>query len=472
MKNYLNQTIGFALMLMIMLISLQFVPEGIELGELPIRKMDIFSDIRSVHQTIEVTDIPIDTSYYAALDTSAWVQTDTITENTLGPVPLKDSIVYGKMIEDYTYDQSGLKHFFAQIDSIKTGSQVRIAWYGDSFVEGDILIGDLRDTLQSVWGGQGVGFVPVTSEVAQFKRTIKHQFKGWNTFSIIKKGGNRPALGINGYAYKPSIEASIFYEGAHYFKHTRLWTNAKLFYSSGANNRITWQLDDRVQHVDELKSKPGVIHQWMWEGNYPGTTSISMRFAYPDSLTLYGASLESGAGVYIDNFSVRGNSGGPLGLLKPEVIQQFDRYLKYDLIVLQVGLNAVTNSLNNIRWYEAELERTFKHLRKCFPNQPILIVSVGDRGGKLGDELGTMRGVPAIVSMQRSLARKHGFLFYDLFWGMGGPNSMIRLAMQRPRLANTDYTHLTHEGGKVIGFQFAGMLLEEQRRYKNQKQFQ
>ena len=134
-------------------------------------------------------------------------------------------------------------------------------------------------------------------------------------------------------------------------------------------------------------------------------------------------------------------------MIKPDVAQQFDRYQKYDLIVLQVGLNAVTNSLNNIKWYQAELDRTFSHLSACFPDRPILIVSVGDRANKIGTELKTMRSVPAIVAMQRDLARKHGFLFYDLYFGMGGPGSIMcavmshaqareaGLALQGPRLS-------------------------------------
>ncbi len=83
-----------------------------------------------------------------------------------------------------------------------------------------------------------------------------------------------------------------------------------------------------------------------------------------------------------------------------------------------------------------------------------------------------MRSVPAIVKMQRNLARKHGFLFYDLFWGMGGPNTMLKFAHQRPRLANTDYTHLTHDGGKVVGHMFARLFLQEQANHKAKTKYQ
>jgi hypothetical protein len=53
---------------------------------------------------------------------------------------------------------------------------------------------------------------------------------------------------------------------------------------------------------------------------------------------------------------------------------------------------------------------------------------------------------------------------------MGGPGSIIQLAHQKPRLANTDYTHLTHEGGKVIGLMFAKLFLEEQAKWRSTRQ--
>lgn len=470
MKNYLGQTLGITFLVLLLLTGLSLVPENLTIGDFQLRKMDIFADVRSDEQLAPpVKDIPpSDTTLYIPEDTLA--ELPTVAADSFGPLPPKDSAFFGKIIEDYTPEQQGLNRFFAAVDSIKLGRKVRVAWYGDSFVEGDILIGDLRDTLQSVWGGGGVGFVPITSEVAQFKRTLKHQFRGWTTYSIVKKSDNRPPLGINGYAYRPvSEDAKIHYEGADYFRHTRSWTEFRLFFTTGHNTPIVWQQKDDLPKTEILKGRPGKVNQWKWDANYPGTTAFACRFPFSDStgtLMVYGASLESGPGIYFDNFSVRGNSGGPLRLLKPDFIRQFDAFQNYDLIVLQVGLNAVTNSLTNIRWYEAELDRTFSHLNACFPGKPVLIVSVGDRAGKNGSELATMRGVPAIVAMQRDLARKHGFLFFDMFWGMGGPGSIIEMAHRKPRYANTDYTHLTHEGGRVMGAMFAKLFLEEQANWR------
>jgi hypothetical protein len=468
MKNYINQTLILPVLLLLMLTGISLIPENLAVGNFKLRKMDIFADVRSGADSVAA---PMDT---ISFDSTAWVETDTsmqvvVQPDSVGPLPPKDSSWFGKVIEDYSPAQTGLNRFFEAVDSIRQGRTVRVAWYGDSFVEGDILLGDLRDTLQTLWGGAGVGFVPVTSEVAQFKRTLKHIFRGWTTYSIVKKMESHPQFGISGYVYQPAADAKIHYEGASYFHHTTNWNHFRFFYSAQEETPFVWQQQDEAPQNGNLKQTDGRIKAWEWTANYPGTTAFAVRFPQPEGVLLYGASLESGPGIYIDNFSVRGNSGGPLKMIKQDVAQQFDRYQKYDLIVLQVGLNAVTNSLNNIKWYQAELDRTFAHLSACFPGKPILIVSVGDRANKIGTELKTMRSVPAIVAMQRDLARKHGFLFYDLYFGMGGPGSIIDMANHKPRYANLDYTHLTHDGGRYLGYHFATLFTEEQVKWRAAK---
>jgi lysophospholipase L1-like esterase len=475
MRQY--NTFVLTLLVALFTLALKWVPDDLRIAGFSLRKMDILADIRRTSDTTKVipettdegtafsddlNDMPLDS--LSALP----VLSDTFAAPTppARPLPSVDSAFFGNVIEDYTPQQQGLSHFFRAIDSIPThGRTVRVAFYGDSFVEGDILLGDLRDTLQSLWGGAGVGFVPVTSEVARFKRTLKHEYKGWTPHSIVKKDGNTYPYGINGFVYVPSPDAKMHYEGMDYFKNTRSWGSFRLFYTAQTPTSMIWQKGG--SEPKEIQLPAGEIQQWKWGLGKPDIRAFAVRFPAPTpGFLVYGASLESGPGFYLDNFSLRGNSGGPLGRLKPEVVRRFNAWQRYDLIVIQVGLNAVTNDLTNVRWYEAELDRTFKHLRLCFPVQPILIVSVGDRADKVGTEIATMRGVPAITAMQRTLARKHGFLFFDLFHAMGGPGTMIRFAHQHPRLANLDYTHLTHDGGRVMGHLFANMLLKEKRTSK------
>lgn len=467
MKNYLDHAITLTLLALFMLISLSYLPANLSPGGFMLRSMDIFSDVRSDAALPFEQDDPAggpsyDTTYYSASDTVGWAAMDSA---TMARTYRVDTADYGRIIEDYTYMQRGLARFFHALDSVNYGRTVRIAWYGDSFVEGDILIGDLRDTLQALWGGYGVGFVPVTSEVAQFRRTLRHQFGGWNTYAVVKKNIPRPPVGINGYACQPSGVARLAYEATAAFARTRSWSDIRLFYTSAAAASFSCQINGEPAQDVLLEGGTAAVKQWKWPGKGGSATSFSASFTQTDSMLVYGAALEGGAGLYIDNFSIRGNSGGALCSLRPEIIRSFGQFRPYDLVILQVGLNAVTGSLDNIAWYESELDRTVRHLKICYPGVQIMLISVGDRGGKNGEALSTMKSVYAIADMQRNLARRHGLVFFDLFHGMGGTNSIIRMAAQRPRLANTDYTHLTHEGGRVIGLMLADLFVRERNRY-------
>jgi len=458
MKNYLGQTLGLVFLVLLLLAGLSLLPENMVLDGIPIRKMDIFSDIR-----------PPGTNATPAADTVV-LATDTLPEAVLGDslaLRFVDASLWGQVLEDYTPQRLGLSQFFAAIDSIRThGRTVRVAFFGDSFVEGDILLGDLRDTLQSLWGGAGVGYVPITSEVARFKRTLVHRYEKWDTYSITKNPHSHQPFGINGFAYRPKQQAFVHYEGADYFRHTSRWGRFRLFYKADSTASFVWQNADMPPTADTLPGTRDKVGTWDWMPAQGSIRAFAFRFDEPDSnLVLYGASLESGPGFYLDNFSIRGNTGGRLKLIEPALARQFDAVQRYDLIVVQLGLNAVTDKMDNLNWYQSELDQTFAHLKKCFRGKPVLIISVADRAGKIDGELATLPSVPAIAGMQRSLALKHGFLFYDLFRGMGGPGSMIVFAENsRPALANRDYTHLTHEGGKMLGHKFARLFLEEKKK--------
>lgn len=469
MKNYLGQTLGLVLLVTLCLTGLSLFPEGLSLGGMPLKKMDIFADVRA-----KKTATPSPDSLAMVPDTlTRPMLSDSLLADSNLAFPKIDPALYGKIIEDYTPEQKGLDRFFEAIDAIRTkGKSVRVAFFGDSFVEGDILLGDLRDTLQTVWGGNGVGYVPITSEVARFKRSLVHRYEKWNTFSIVKNYREKQPFGINGFVYRPKPQAFVHYEGADYFHHTSRWTNVNLFYQADTTSTFVWQTLEGFPHTDSLPASPGKLGIWKWKQAQPGTRAFALRIDQPDSnLILYGATLESGPGFYLDNFSVRGNSGGRLKAIQPELARQFDAIQDYDLIVVQLGLNAVTPKMDNLGWYRAELEATFKHLRTCFPKKLFLIISVADRAGKIDGELGTLPAVPAIANMQRELAQEHGFLFYDLFHGMGGPGAMINFADQEsPALANKDYTHLTHAGGKVMGVLFARIFLEAQQAYKKKQE--
>lgn len=86
------------------------------------------------------------------------------------------------LIQDYSEHRDALHH---AVDALDQKKRLRIAVLGDSFIEGDIFTYDLRRLLQRQFGGYGVGWMPITSKVANFRKGIQHSFEGWKTLSVI-----------------------------------------------------------------------------------------------------------------------------------------------------------------------------------------------------------------------------------------------------------------------------------------------
>lgn len=78
-------------------------------------------------------------------------------------------------IEDYgDSTRRGMASFYEALDRTSSSHPdhdglVRIAVFGDSFIEADIFTADLREMLQKRFGGCGVGFVTITSTIAKSK---------------------------------------------------------------------------------------------------------------------------------------------------------------------------------------------------------------------------------------------------------------------------------------------------------------
>src|SRR5690606_35791779 len=63
---------------------------------------------------------------------------------------------------------------------------LRVAYFGDSMNDGDMIVQDFRSSLQEKFGGEGVGLVSITSESAASRSTVTHQFSGnWKTQSYL-----------------------------------------------------------------------------------------------------------------------------------------------------------------------------------------------------------------------------------------------------------------------------------------------
>ena len=78
------------------------------------------------------------------------------------------------------------------------------------------------------------------------------------------------------------------------------------------------------------------------------------------------------------------------------MLKQFNRQRPYDLIILEYGLNVATERGRNYDNYQKGLITAIEHLKECFPQAGILLLSVGDRDYK--NENGELRTMPGVIS--------------------------------------------------------------------------
>jgi hypothetical protein len=379
----------------------------------------------------------------------------------------KDSIVVsvpvafpGKaFIEEYGKDN--LRYFFEALRYSKT-RPVRVAFFGDSFIEGDILCGPFRDTLQRIFGGSGVGYMPITSEVTKFRNSIQHDFIQWNTFSMVGQKKENAPLGLPGYCFLPDKGNEVVYKPVD-----KNFVSAKIFYESDKYSALTFSINEGPGEKVDLEFSEG-LNQYKIPGS--GFNSVKISFHDTDSLRAYGVALEDSVGISVDNFSMRSNPGMGLLLVGQKRMKQFDSLRNYKLVVLQYGLNVISeNDSSGYLWYMDRMVGLIKRMKENFGNCGFLLVSVGDRCNNQNGRMATMPDVKVMRDIQRRIAQKSGIAFWDMFIAMGGENSIKRYTESQPPLAAKDYTHLTFRGGRKIAKKLADALLNEKVKYDRKR---
>jgi len=72
--------------------------------------------------------------------------------------------------------------------------------------DGDMIVQDVRTQFQSIFGGEGVGFVNITSESAGSRGSIIHEFSpNWKAQSYLKTKSPLRSFGVNGSVFLQKI---------------------------------------------------------------------------------------------------------------------------------------------------------------------------------------------------------------------------------------------------------------------------
>ena len=390
-------------------------------------------------QSYETLSIPLQT----ADDTTATelrpadsTSSESVMVDTLPPLELSSRLM------DYSEGQSALRSLRAALQEGHSRS-VRIAFVGDSFIEGDILVAPLRRALQQRYGGKGVGYVPLTSPVARFRQSIQQRFEGaWRETSANQSKSRRLFTLAEAFT-TATTSASTSYKLRGAADRVTLH-----YVSDTIPVAITYGINGGERQQVELPASHGALAEY----TFPHGTVKQFDLATEggDGTRFYGVCFDGATGISVDNYSLRGSSGTKLTAVSSALTAQLSRFRPYDLIILSYGLNVLSPEDNNdsYEWYYAAMAKSIEHIQQLYPHATILLMSLSDRATLHEGEIHPLNGVARVLRIQHRLAQRYGLLFWNTHEAMaslGGIKGFVDKGW-----AAKDYTHISMAGGTQL----------------------
>ena len=447
--NYKRYVLFFNICILLLLITVTFLFEWKpELTGNKFRPLDILSDVMK------------DSSRH-----NNTVKTITDKRNKKpGPIEQRDYTSYPGLINTGG-KPTALFDFFNHLHDLvkKKRKKIRIGYFGDSMIEGDLVTQDIRKMLQENFGGTGVGFVPVTSIVAGFRQTITHFFSpDWNDVNFKSGDKTSNKLFLSGHSFFSGGNSVVTYRaveqpGLDHFGHVSVLfgspddagTTSAIFHINGSDYPV-----EAINIFNELELKLNNVNEVKM-----GITSTT--------IPVYGAAFEGDSGIVLDNFSFRGISGVELDYFSESYLKKVQELRPYDLLIFHYGPNLLFKpNLTDFSWYTKKMQPILQKLKNSFPQTSLMIISTADKGFPYDGEWHTAKGVRPLIDAQYAMARNTGIDFFNLFNAMGGEDAIVNWAEADTVLANKDYTHVNHRGAKKIAAFIFNAILKEYKEYE------
>lgn len=353
------------------------------------------------------------------------------------------------LLEDYTKNSDGIRTLRNILNEAHR-RPVRIAMVGDSYIEGDIFAQDVRSGLQDIYGGNGVGYMAAFSSIPGFRASVNQTASGWEEHEI-RKMKNDPLRNILGTYFTSTGKADTRFRKSLKPAHADHWERTSVMFCTTDSGTIKFSRPSENDTVFTIYPSENI--QFLTLPGY--TTDVRFTSSLP-GLKVLGFWLEGSKGIVLDNISLRGNSGVSHRELNGPTTAGMRKFIDYDIIILEFGMNALSATQKNYEAYGSIMADVAENLKKLYPNALILMLGVGDRGYKNGTDLGSIPTIRALIKAQRTAALKSGALFWDTREAMGGDGAAVEWHTQN--LVNSDYVHLNHKGGRKLAEIFLNSL--------------
>ncbi|HBF88885.1 MAG TPA: hypothetical protein DDX39_09610 [Bacteroidales bacterium] len=375
-------------------------------------------------------------------------------------------------------DASMLKNVFTSLSNAKRKKElVRILHYGDSQIEGDRITALIRYKLQTKFGGSGVGLLPAT-QAFDYSVSIKQTASdNWNRYTIIDKTNafSHKRFGLVSIMSKFTSDEqqndSTIHESWIKFQKSKFtyatnqkFVQCKLLYGYNQSPVIAeLYCGNKLTKVQTLLSN-NTFNSVAWDLDN-SVDELSIKFAGKESPEIYGIAFDDKSGVAVDNLAIRGSSGLDFTKNDPALLKQMFKQLNVKMLILEYGINIVSQKKANYEFYENWFYSQLDFLKKMSPDLTIIVIGVSDISYNNNGVYETTPQLEQIRDAQKNAAFKAGCAFWDLYEAMGGKNSMPSWATANPPLAAKDYSHFSYQGAKIVAQMFYESFIYEYNQY-------
>ena len=371
-------------------------------------------------------------------------------------------VLHPSSLEEVQGDSDVLRAFRQGLEEVDRRT-VRVVHYGDSQIEEDRMTQTLRRHLQALYGGGGVGMLPLHQTIPT--RTIKQTLTINGIRQTSQQGPRRHLV------YGPKAQRRE--DGVY----------GAMGQVAIIGDTALQRQDSAVLHVEPMGKKPhsetyfNRLRLWAkgdfrcYVNGQPFIDSSATILPLADSTTscdlalvgfgeVYAVSLETEKGVIVDNIPMRGCTGTIFTDIDSTQLANFYRETNTRLIIMQFGGNAIpfNEQPSTIAGTVQSLRKQVRYLRQCAPEASILFVGPGDMLTLIDGEATTYPLLPYMDRLLRKMAAEEHIAYFSLYEMMGGKESMLR--WQKNGWAGSDGVHFTRRGAEIAGEKLSEYILK------------
>ncbi|UZO82587.1 lipase [Aquimarina sp. ERC-38] len=359
--------------------------------------------------------------------------------------------------------------FVSELYEKLTSSRCRIIHYGDSQLEGDRITSYLRNRLQTTFGGNGPGFLPVMPVYNQSSAIIEPD-EHWlryarfdpaqPKFNHKKYGAYLSVSRFTPYFQEvdsltldslPVVKASLtIRKSNHTYTTSKRFTKIGLHYGHAkAPVHIFVFNDEQLIQQDTLYAD-GNYHKYAINTSVT-PTNLRIELEGKISPDFYGLTLDGWRGVQMDNVAMRGSSGTIFASTNAANYSHMVNILQPKIVMMQYGGNTVPYLKDSVavrKYAKYVVSQVAWMRRRTTENPSFVFIGPSDMSTSINGKMTTYPLLPYLNNTLQTTCLENNIAYWSMYDAMGGEGSMSYWVDQK--LAGKDYTHFTRSGTKII----------------------